>query len=62
MREIIQRSTGTSESPWSRNCPPPLILYVGAAQRPCPAHAFGETERPDLLIHLVLDVLARLRS
>ncbi len=41
---------------------PPLIFYVGAAQRPCPAHAFGITDRPDELIHLVLDVLARLKS
>jgi CheY-like chemotaxis protein len=41
---------------------PPLIFYVGIARRPCPVHAFGITDRPDELIHLVLDVLARLRS
>jgi CheY-like chemotaxis protein len=41
---------------------PPLIFYVGTAKRPCPADAFGITDRPDELIHLVLDVLARLRS
>ena len=41
---------------------PPLIFYVGTAQRPCPVHAFGITDRPDELTHLVLDVLARWRS
>ncbi|MFC4527761.1 hypothetical protein ISN76_06660 [Dyella halodurans] len=41
---------------------PPLIFYVGSAQRPCPEHAFGITDRPDELIHLVLDALARSRS
>ncbi len=45
-----------------RKSAPPLIFYVGAAKRPCPVHAFGITDRPDELIHLVLDVLARFRS
>lgn len=45
-----------------RKNPPPLIFYVGTVRRPPPEHAFGITNRPDELIHLVLDSLARSRS
>jgi CheY-like chemotaxis protein len=41
---------------------PPVIFYVGAARKPVPSSAFGITDRPDELIHLVLDALARRRS
>lgn len=41
---------------------PPLIFYVGTMVPPPPPHAFGITDRPDQLLHLVLDVLARERS
>lgn len=41
---------------------PPVILYVDEVRKPVPASAFGITRRPDELLHLVLDVLARSRS
>jgi hypothetical protein len=41
---------------------PPIIFYVGAAQKPAPPSAFGLTDRPDELVHLILDALARTRS
>jgi CheY-like chemotaxis protein len=41
---------------------PPIILYVGRAEKPVPSCVFGLTDRPDELVHLVLDVLARKRS
>ncbi|MCA1299200.1 response regulator [Stappia indica] len=41
---------------------PPVILYVGRLEKPLPAAVFGATQRPDELVHLVLDVLARVRS
>ena len=41
---------------------PPLIFYVDNVQKPVPPAAFGITRRPDELLHLVLDVLARSRS
>lgn len=41
---------------------PPLILYVARARRPAPVSAFGITDRPDELVHLVLDALGRSRS
>lgn len=41
---------------------PPLIFYVSNVQKPVPADAFGLTDRPDELIHLILDALARRRS
>ena len=39
----------------------PVIFYVGQSDpaRPVPAGAFGLTERPDRLLHYVLDALAR---
>jgi CheY-like chemotaxis protein len=42
----------------------PLIFYVGtiAAEQGTPAGAFGITNRPDQLLNLVLDALARTRS
>lgn len=40
----------------------PIIFYVGEARKPIPDEAFGVTDRPDELLHLVLDALARLRS
>ncbi len=46
----------------ARQNAPPLIFYVGTVQKPRPEHAFGITNRPDELVHLVLDVLARVRS
>lgn len=41
---------------------PPLIFYVAHARRPAPVSAFGITDRPDELVHLVLDSLGRSRS
>lgn len=41
---------------------PPVILYVGHARKPIPPEAFGITDRPDELVHLVLDALARQRG
>ncbi|WP_376094421.1 hypothetical protein ACE7GA_01090 [Roseomonas sp. CCTCC AB2023176] len=41
---------------------PPIIFYVGAAAKPLPISAFGLTDRPDELVHLVLDALARHRE
>lgn len=40
----------------------PVIFYVGQAKKPVPADAFGITDRPDELLHLVLDALARRRG
>ena len=40
----------------------PMIFYVGEAKKPVPAVAFGITDRPDELIHLVVDALARQRG
>jgi CheY-like chemotaxis protein len=42
----------------------PIILYVGRLRPdlPLPVGAFGITNRPDELIHLVMDVLARRRG
>ena len=39
----------------------PLILYIAALdeRRPVPAGAFGLTNRPDALLHLVIDALER---
>jgi CheY-like chemotaxis protein len=39
-----------------------VVFYVGRRQPGVPPHAFGIADRPAELIHLVLDVLARLRS
>lgn len=41
---------------------PPLVFYVAHALRPAPVSAFGITDRPDELVHLVLDALGRSRS
>jgi CheY-like chemotaxis protein len=41
---------------------PPLIFYVGRASKPVPTSAFGIADRPDELVHLVLDALGRSRS
>jgi CheY-like chemotaxis protein len=46
----------------ARQNPPPLIFYVGTVEKPWPEDAFGITNRPDELVHLVLDSLARSRS
>jgi CheY-like chemotaxis protein len=42
----------------------PVIFYVGHLDPDCqvPAHAFGITDRPDQLLQLTLDALARTRS
>ena len=42
----------------------PTVFYVGQLDpgRGVPAFAFGITDRPDLLLHLILDVLERERS
>lgn len=40
----------------------PVILYTGIAEKPVPRAAFGITDRPDELVHLVLDALARRRG
>jgi CheY-like chemotaxis protein len=42
----------------------PVILYVGVhdPSRGVPAHAFGVTNRPDRLLHLVIDILERTKS
>ena len=41
----------------------PLIYYIGEYDkgRGVPAHAFGITDAPDQLIHLVCDALERIR-
>lgn len=39
-----------------------LIFYVGLAEKPTPPTAFGITDRPDELVHLILDALGRRRS
>ncbi len=41
---------------------PLLIFYTGEIKKPVPAFAFGITNRPDELVHLVLDALARRRG
>jgi CheY-like chemotaxis protein len=41
---------------------PPLIFYTSTVRKPTPASAFGITDRPDELVHLVLDAIARTRS
>lgn len=41
---------------------PLLIFYVGELQRPTPETAFGITNRPSELLHLVLDALSRMRG
>jgi CheY-like chemotaxis protein len=46
----------------ARRNSPPIVFYVGAAKWPPPRHAFGIADRPDELVHLVLDSLARTRS
>lgn len=40
----------------------PVIFYVGQAKKPPPPDAFGIADRPDELLHLVLDGLARRRG
>lgn len=42
----------------------PLIYYVGNydQERGVPANAFGMTDRPDQLLHLVFDVIERKKS
>lgn len=47
-----------------RNLYRPTIFYIGRfdPDRGIPPHAFGMTDRPDHLLHLVLDVLERERS
>lgn len=40
----------------------PMIFYVGHAEWPSPKGAFGIADRPDELVHLVLDVLSRHRG
>lgn len=45
-----------------RTCPPPLIFYVGSLQKPVPVTAFGITNLPSELLHLVVDSLSRTRS
>jgi CheY-like chemotaxis protein len=41
--------------------PPPVILYIGRVDpsRPRPPGAFGITDRPDVLLNLVMDALDR---
>lgn len=62
----IKRSDGESglalaqEIALSRH-PTPLIFYVTSLEPGTPAHAFGITNRPDDLLHYVIDVLARWR-
>jgi len=41
---------------------PAIIFYVGTAKKPAPATAFAITDRPDELVHCVLDALARRRG
>lgn len=40
----------------------PIIFYVGKVINSVPTGAFGITDSPDELVHLVLDALARCRS
>jgi hypothetical protein len=41
----------------------PVIFYIGQRdrERGTPADAFGITDRPDELLHMILDALARVR-
>jgi CheY-like chemotaxis protein len=41
---------------------PSIIFYASQAIRPLPDGAFGSTNRPEQLLHLVMDVLERERS
>jgi hypothetical protein len=62
----IQRSTGPSglalapAIATSRH-PKPLIFYVRKLDPGTPKFAFGITNRPDHLLHYVVDVVARWR-
>jgi len=42
----------------------PVIFYIGHPDptKPVPLHAFGITHRPDELLHLILDVLERMKA
>lgn len=40
----------------------PILFYVESVTRSIPEGAFGITNRPEELVHLVLDVLARQRG
>jgi CheY-like chemotaxis protein len=40
----------------------PVIFYVGSVSGPAPNGAFGITDSPDELVHLVLDAMSRRRS
>ncbi len=41
---------------------PPVIIYTVKAEKTLPEGTFGITDRPDELVHLVLDLLARKRG
>jgi CheY-like chemotaxis protein len=41
---------------------PPLIFYVGDVEKPTPEIAFGITNNPSELLHLVVDALSRVRA
>jgi CheY-like chemotaxis protein len=56
---------GLTALPLLRKAAPiaPLVFYVGQLQSTCvPLGAFGITNRPDEMLHLVMDVLERSRS
>ncbi len=62
----IKRSSGDSglalaEEVGTGPHPVPVIFYVTSLQPGTPPHAFGITNRPDHLLHYVIDVLARWR-
>lgn len=42
----------------------PVVFYVGEVdpKKGTPVYAFGLTNRPDELVHLILDILERTRS
>jgi CheY-like chemotaxis protein len=60
-----KESAGVDAMPKLKSAAPetPVIFYIGQApKRGVPVGAFGITNRPDELFHLILDVLERKRS
>ena len=63
----IKRTAGESGLAFAEQIAPPsplakpLIFYVTTLEPGTPPHAFAITNRPDHLLHYVIDVLARWR-
>lgn len=51
-------------SVWHMGRPAPVVIYTGQEQtgKPAPPFVFGITNRPDELLHLVMDILERTRA